>query len=431
MGQLEMNQGQRAHASINGFTWRRSRSNAEEQNGAEPQPATTRSRRPRILAFLGLELLRHGQVAVMPVSNLRISSPSSIQEEAEQVESSPPPATAKSYREELDLRVHFGTRAGASVHGFPSTGGVYMLSCSVAELDFLGLDRFEIAQPSTDPDKEDAFCAKMRLLGPEWWPSLEAYSKAEWLDFTHQAYNRRRLVRFIGVSPEGGVWALVVEEEDCSNRQLGRINNAVNMEERCAQIKRFGGTFYADPSDCPLLDFKSPFPERATTHILLADGDDNNREITRSLMAEIGFTQVTTVGDGKEALAFLLAAAKNKAQEKPDIIFVDPDLPVIGGQECIQFLLYESGYSEFYSHLSVVAMPRPTTLGDNNLRAPTMTAVNAVLPRPIRKEQLEKILVHLALSGARRFLFSGPDTDDARRGAKIFEKRDVYMMSAS
>ncbi|KAH6640298.1 hypothetical protein F5144DRAFT_589811 [Chaetomium tenue] len=416
--------------SINGFTWRRSRSNAEEQNGAEPQPVTTRSK-PRILAFLGLELLRHGQVAMMPVSNLGIMDrfPGSTQEEAEQVKPSPRPVTTKSYREVLDLRVHFGTQAGASAHGFPSTGGVYILSCSAAELDFLGLGRFDIAQPSTDPASQDAFCAKMRLLGPEWWPSLEAYSKAERLDFTHKAYNRRGIVRFIGVSSEGGVWGLVVEEEDCYNRQLGRINNAGDMEEKCAQIKRFGGTFYEDQRDCPLLDFKSPFPERATAHLLLADGDANNREITRSLMAELGFTQVTTIGDDKEALSFLLATAKNKAQRKPDIIFVDPELPVIDGQECVRLLRSEPSYTQYYYHLSVVGMPRHAMLGDKNLRGSPMRGVHAVISRPIRKEQLERILVHLALSGGRRFLLSGPDTDDARRGATIFEKIYAVMMS--
>ncbi len=30
--------------------------------------------------------------------------------------------------------------------------------------------------------------------------------------------------------------------------------NAYSMEERCIWIEKLGGTFYADPKDCPDLD---------------------------------------------------------------------------------------------------------------------------------------------------------------------------------
>ncbi len=195
------------------------------------------------------------------------SSASSIRDSPEQIDIPSRPVGTQRYPEELNLRVRFGAGAGAFVHGFPSTGGVYMLSCSSMELDFLGLDRFETATPSSDPAEEDLLCAKMRLLAPEWWPSLDAYNRADWHDFRHQERNPWDvMVRFIGVAPQGGVWVLEMGEEECSKRQLGRINNARDMEEKCSQIERFGGTFYADPIECPFLDFNSPFPERAAVH---------------------------------------------------------------------------------------------------------------------------------------------------------------------
>ncbi|KAL2172979.1 uncharacterized protein P884DRAFT_321020, partial [Thermothelomyces heterothallicus CBS 202.75] len=76
-------------------------------------------------------------------------------------------------------RVTFGLGSGADVKGFPSRCGVYLHHCSAIELDFLGLDRFEVAARSWDPAKEDALCAKLQLLGARWWPSLEEHSGAE------------------------------------------------------------------------------------------------------------------------------------------------------------------------------------------------------------------------------------------------------------
>ena len=206
-----------------------------------------------------------------------------------------------------NLRVSFGFKPGvAMVKGFPSTGGVYILPfCSGMELDFLGLDRFEETprcglspdrtgeeerkenkQEDGDNDRkeEDALCAKIRLLGARWWPSLGAYRAADvrrWITETTDPRYLDDKKRFFAVQVAGaatgnstssstvtspqadggggeggeGVWVLEVDEEDGSERGLGRIGNARNMEEKCRLIERFGGTFYPDPRECPYLDF--------------------------------------------------------------------------------------------------------------------------------------------------------------------------------
>ncbi len=295
------------------------------------------------------------------------------------------------------------------------------------ELDFLGLDRFETALPSADPAEEDARCARMRLLGPEWWPSLEAYKQAWRQDFRNQALGcmqqyMEETVRFIAVASQGGVWVLEAGELECSSRGLGRINNARDMEEKCRQIEKFGGTFYAAPGDCPLLDFKSPFPERAAVHVLLADGDASNREVARSLMAELGFSRVTVVMDGKEALSFLLAAAEDKTQRKPDILVANTELSIIDVFECARLLRTDFNYSRHYPRLPIVVMPHRTQLGDSNLGDKSaMVGLSGFLPRPIQREQLERTLVQNTLKGPRRFLLSGPSVEDARRDAKVIK----------
>ncbi|KAG7290150.1 hypothetical protein NEMBOFW57_000147 [Staphylotrichum longicolle] len=350
-------------------------------------------------------------------------SAGSIQERPERPETPVECSATPCYPKEPVLRVSFGANAGGFVRGFPSEGGVYELYCSATELDFLGLDRFETAQPSGDAAEEDALCAKLRLLGAEWWPSLHASQKAWSLDIQHQGslstqrYELDRL-RFLGVASNGGVWALEAGEEECSRRQLGRINNARDMEEKCRQIEKFGGTFYASPSDCPLLDFKSPFPERASVHVLVADHDASSREALRRLLEELGFSRVTTVGDGKAALEFLSAAAEDKTQ-----MFTQTELPIIDGLECARLLRMDINFNLHYAHLAIIAMRHhtPSTQGGKNPRDRRSLAIgfSGLLSYPIQKKELERILVSSTLKGPRRFLFAGPSVEDARRGAKV------------
>lgn len=363
------------------------------------------------------------------------SSASSIQERPERPETPVECSVTPCYPEEPVLRVSFGANAGGFVRGFPSEGGVYELHCSAIELDFLGLDRFETAQPSGDAAEEDALCAKLRLLGAEWWPSLRASKKAWSLEIQHQGslstqrYELDRL-RFLSVASNGGVWALEAGEDECSRRQLGRINNARDMEEKCRQIEKFGGTFYASPSECPLLDFKSPFPERASVHVLIADHDTSYRETLRRLLEELGFSNVTAVGDGKAALDFLSAAAEDKTQRKPAILFTQTELPIIDGLECARLLRMDISFNLHYAHLAIVAMRHhtPSTQGGKNLRDKRFDRVglNGLLSHPIQKKELERILVGNTLKGPRRFLFAGPSAEDARRGARVVGWQELW-----
>jgi hypothetical protein len=52
----------------------------------------------------------------------------------------------------------------------------------------------------------------------------------------------------------GGVWVLREDAERAGEKDAGMLFNAYTMEERCAIIEQLGGTFYADPKDCPHLD---------------------------------------------------------------------------------------------------------------------------------------------------------------------------------
>ncbi|KAI6081935.1 hypothetical protein F4821DRAFT_248215 [Hypoxylon rubiginosum] len=143
------------------------------------------------------------------------------------------------------FRTQFGVRSGAAVRGYPSRGGIYVLHCNPVELDFLQLDRFHIAMRAMDQKEEDRHCFNMRKLGATWWESEEAYARRamEWYDRTKEP------VTYVGWPSSGGVWVLRTTQGDASERGVGRINNAFNMEERWRIIRDMGGIFYENPRD--------------------------------------------------------------------------------------------------------------------------------------------------------------------------------------
>ncbi|KAH8811546.1 hypothetical protein F5884DRAFT_854887 [Xylogone sp. PMI_703] len=150
-----------------------------------------------------------------------------------------------------NMRAYFGSEAGAYVRGWPSKGGVYIFSAADGvELDFLQLDRFNTTPRSYDPMEEDAHCDRMRKLGATWW-------RREWdhMKDSLQVPSRSPIL-IVGWSTGEGVWVLKRTSFEAKTSGVGRIHNALNMEERCHFIERLGGKFYQDPKDCPDLDLE-------------------------------------------------------------------------------------------------------------------------------------------------------------------------------
>lgn len=143
-------------------------------------------------------------------------------------------------------RSEFGGKFGARVTGWPKIGGYYTLYCSAAELEFLGLDRFEPSDRAQSQEDEEAHCARMRKLGARWHPDDWEEFKATYEDDTPRL--------FVGWTVKGGAWALHTTKLASKENGLGSIGNALTMYERCKMIEQFGGVFYADPKDCPYLD---------------------------------------------------------------------------------------------------------------------------------------------------------------------------------
>lgn len=136
-----------------------------------------------------------------------------------------------------------------TVYGYPSTGGCYTLKCDGVELDFLGLSRFEHTFRSGDPEEEDAHCARMMKLGPNWWKSLthylvnQSFGNSTWED----------AVVIAGYPAAGGLWLLKTTRAEAADAGAARIHNARQMEERCQMIGNCGGRFYKEVDEVPEL----------------------------------------------------------------------------------------------------------------------------------------------------------------------------------
>lgn len=148
-------------------------------------------------------------------------------------------------------RTEFST-SSCSVFGWPSSGGVLIEDeIDAVGLDFLGLDRFKATERSSSPAEEDAFCTRLRKIGAKWWEYQDDFYGVS-LGYGPTTPEEEQDLVFEWPE-QGGVWLLVFENARAWPRDFGRIHMAHNMEERCRIIEEYGGTFYADPGDCPSL----------------------------------------------------------------------------------------------------------------------------------------------------------------------------------
>lgn len=85
-------------------------------------------------------------------------------------------------------------------------------------------------------------------LGGVWWASEN--------DYILDTFDRQPedAVCHVGWSQSGGVWVLRTSKADMFHQGSGIIYNSATMEEQCSMIEKYGGTYYAQPTDSPCLN---------------------------------------------------------------------------------------------------------------------------------------------------------------------------------
>ncbi|TGO79005.1 hypothetical protein BELL_0046g00040 [Botrytis elliptica] len=161
------------------------------------------------------------------------------------------------------MRTIFDT-IGCTIYGYPSTSGIFIKeNANIVDMSFLSLNRLHPTQRSHDPIEEDEFCVLMRKIGAIWWSS-ERHHTIEWasLDDAYQEAsvpssmltNAQKRNSIFGWPTDGeGVWVLRYDtHERMKNllpRDLGRINLAVDMDERVEIMREYDATFYENEQD--------------------------------------------------------------------------------------------------------------------------------------------------------------------------------------
>lgn len=93
----------------------------------------------------------------------------------------------------------------------------------------------------------------VRRLGPTWWENEDLLGQSQISVTPDERVNDYIQV---GWTSDGGVWVWKTTRKDTSEGGGAQLQNARTMQERCMMIEKLGGTFYADPKDCPFLDFQ-------------------------------------------------------------------------------------------------------------------------------------------------------------------------------
>ncbi|ATZ50777.1 hypothetical protein BCIN_06g02630 [Botrytis cinerea B05.10] len=153
--------------------------------------------------------------------------------------------------------------SGCTVYGYPSTGGIFIKeNANIVDMNFLSLDRLHSTPRSPDPIEEDEFCILMRKIGAIWWSSEHLHER-QWTsseDIYDQAgvqrpmpTNVQKIGLVFGWPSKGGVWVLRYNSHKCNEdllpRDFGRINMAMNMDERVEIMREYNASFYETEQD--------------------------------------------------------------------------------------------------------------------------------------------------------------------------------------
>ena len=138
------------------------------------------------------------------------------------------------------------SRKGVKIFGWPSTGGTLIKeSANIVDLTFLGADRLHPSRRAATNAEEDHFCDKLRKVGAKWWEDEQSYLDVAIGAREPTESEERELI--LAWPSNGGVWILTYPTESAIPKDFGRINMALDMDERSSVMKEYGATYFDHP----------------------------------------------------------------------------------------------------------------------------------------------------------------------------------------
>lgn len=131
-------------------------------------------------------------------------------------------------------------------------------------------------------------------------------------------------------------------------------------------------------------------------HILLADDDDDDRMFFREAIGELALDiDLATVQNGKELMSYL----HDNSSELPDIIFLDLNMPIMGGLKSLS----QIRQSENLKDIAVVIYS--TSTSESDIEECLIRGANIYLRKPTDFDEL-KALLHKAITVNHHFTIS-------------------------
>ncbi|HLA56429.1 MAG TPA: response regulator [Flavobacterium sp.] len=122
---------------------------------------------------------------------------------------------------------------------------------------------------------------------------------------------------------------------------------------------------------------------KATIEVLLVDDDSDDRNTFKDALGELKInTNLTLLEDGRNLLEYL----QNPDNKRPDILFLDLNMPYKTGVEC---LIEIREYAEF-NDLSVAIYSTSST--DKDIEETFINGANIYIKKPNNFAKLKKVL---------------------------------------
>ena len=213
----------------------------------------------------------------------------------------------------------------------------------------------------------------------------------------------------------------------CNSSEYEHILSTPPAETSVSTLEKSRPSWHKKPlSSVPpglLPDEELVAADRSKINVLVVEDNAINQQIATKTIKKLGFN-VVAAWNGREALDYLTAAKQGKRQ-KPDIILMDVQMPVIDGYKCTHLLRHHLPYKAYISNVPIVAMTASAIQGDREKCR--KAGMDDYLAKPVKSKTLEKMLVRWSITKRRPILSptQSSETSDCSGTSEHCDNADI------